>query len=164
MYTLVNVEQLNTGDQIAVERHCSELNNLLCVTLSATDGKYYHHGIFYWERFSARVIEFWAETGNKDNARIQTRNITEFLGNSRRLYRVDHENCLPVEETMKLANEELKSGRPSYSLLFNNCETFATYLKTGVGHSRQVSSAFAWNLLICGLGTAIICLICRLRK
>lgn len=142
----VMVAQLNTGDQIAVEQDCSKLSPLLCPFLP--NGKYGHHGIFYRENSSAIVIEFWAETGNKDDARVQTRSIREFLGNSRQLYRVVHEHYLPVKETMKLAEEALKLGRPRYNLLFNNCETFATYLKTGVGHSQQVSSAFGRNLLI----------------
>lgn len=164
----VVVEQLNTGDHIAAERDCSEISPFLCPLLSGTDGKYRHHGIFYCGSLGAMVIEFGAETGNKDNARFQVRSIEEFLGNSPQLYRVVHENYLSVEETLKLAEKALKLGRPRYNLLFNNCETFATYLKTGVGHSQQVSSAFKWNLFILliffGSAAVIIYLIHSRRK
>lgn len=141
----VMVKDLNHADHIAVERNCSELTPLLCPLLR--DGKYFHHGIF--DKRNKQVIEFHGETKNKDNARVQRRHISDFVDGGC-LYRVVHENCLPVEDTFLLANEVLEGSWPRYDLIKNNCETFATYLKTGlIRHSEQASWAVfnAWMIV-----------------
>lgn len=144
----VKVDQLNDGDHIAVEGHCSDLpfSRIICPTMGYTNGKYFHHGIFDGKRLE--VIDFHGETQDKNNARMKRRLIGEFAHKGRKLYRVVHKKCLPVEETMKRAERVLnaKKGFPAYNLLFNNCENVATFLKTGDSHSKQVSDAMNWNL------------------
>ena len=56
---------------------------------------------------------------------------------------------------MKMASEvaEKPSYWPGYDLITNNCETFATYLKTGIKHSAQASAAL-FNL-ICKAAAAV---------
>lgn len=140
----VRMEQLNHGDQIAVERHCSDLSLVLCPTMGHTDGKYFHHGIF--DGKSCKVIELYGETKDKNNARVITRLIGEFAPEDHKLYRVVHKKCLPVEKTMEMAKGALNAKNlPAYNLLSFNCETFATWLKTGYPHSKQVSDAIEWN-------------------
>lgn len=140
----VSVHDLNTGDQIAVERHCSDLSLLLCSALGGTDGKYFHHGIY--DRENLEVIEFHGE--DKQNARVQRRHIKDFLFEGLQLYRVVHKNCLPIRKTMRMAEQALNGEIvvPPYNLMSNNCENFATYLKTGNAHSKQVCDAIGWNL------------------
>ena len=144
----VTVEQLNNGDQIAVERHCSDLprSEIICSTMDYTNGKYFHHGIFDGKR--SKVIHFHGETQDKNNARVKCWHIGELAPKGRKLYRVVHKKCLPVEETMKRAERLLtdKKGSLEYNLLVNNCEHVATWLKTGDAHSKQVSDAVNWNL------------------
>ena len=150
----VRVEQLNNGDQIAVERHCSDLSRVLCPTMGHTGGKYFHHGIFDGKR--SEVIEFYGETNDKSNARVITRLIGEFAPEGHKLYRVVHKKCLPVEKTMEMAKRALKAKKlPAYNLLFFNCETFATWLKTGCPCSKQVSDAIEWNLSLFFLVVAV---------
>ena len=47
---------------------------------------------------------------------------------------------------MKMANDAVQpwSFYPVYNLLLNNCETFATYLKTGIKDSAQASEAVSY--------------------
>ena len=50
--------------------------------------------------------------------------------------------CLPVDETCHRAFDALDSSR-DYHLIFNNCEHFASYCKTGRARSGQVRRAAA---------------------
>lgn len=51
--------------------------------------------------------------------------------------------CLPVYETMQMAENAvaMQNSWPSYDLIKNDCETFATYLKTGKLCSMQALDA-----------------------
>ena len=140
----VQLGDLKTGDQIAVMGQVADLHPSLLPFMDHTNGVYFHHGIFDKEKLE--VIDFHGDT--KANAKPKRRPILEFVAGRPQLYRVVHENCLPVETTMKMANEaaEKPSYWPGYDLITNNCETFATYLKTGTKHSAQASAAL-FNLL-----------------
>lgn len=134
----VQLHELSTGDQIAVMGYVADLDEALVPLMSHAGGKYFHHGIFDKERLE--VIELHGDT--KDDAKPKRRPILDFVS-GRPLYRVVHETCLPVETTMEMANEVVanQSYFPSYHLIKNNCETFATYLKTGIPYSQQASDA-----------------------
>ena len=129
---IVQLGDLKTGDQIAVMGQVADLHPSLLPLMDHTDGIYFHHGIFDMEKLE--VIDFHGD--NKDNAKPKRRPILEFMAGRTQLYRVVYENCLPVKETMKMANEavEKPSHLPGYNLIENHCETFATYLKTGNKH------------------------------
>ena len=141
---VVQLSDLNTGDQVAVMGQVEDLHPSLRPFMDHTNGVYFHHGIF--DRETLEVIDFHGD--NKANAKPKRRPILEFVAGRPHLYRVIHEECLPVETTMEMANEaaEEPSRWPGYNLIRNNCETFATYLKTGIKHSAQASAAL-FNLL-----------------
>ena len=132
------LSDLNIGDQIAVMGNVVDLNPSLLQFMRHTNGTYFHHGILDKEN---KVIDFHGH--KKFSAKPKRRDISEFLAGRSLLYRVIQEKCLPVETTMKMAHDAVQpwSLYPVYDLLLNNCETFATYLKTGIKHSAQASEA-----------------------
>ena len=142
---IVQLADLKTGDQIAVMGQVADLHPSLLPFMDHTNGIYFHHDIF--DKENLEVIDFHGDT--KANAKPKRRPILEFVAGRPQLFRVVHENCLPVETTMKMANEaaEKRSYWPGYDLITNNCETFATYLKTGIKHSAQASAALCHLLL-----------------
>jgi hypothetical protein len=58
-----------------------------------------------------------------------------------RISRTDGLSCYSREETVRRARSMV--GVKNYNLLFNNCEHFAFWCKTGVSRSGQVESIFA---------------------
>ena len=136
---IVELRDLKHGDQIAVMGDIDEIHTALRPFMTHAKGKYFHHGIY--DKETLEVIEFHGD--NKASARPKRRPLLQFTCARYPLYRVVHEKCLPVETTMKMANEEVdnKNSWPDYDLIENNCETFATYLKTGHKYSEQAVSA-----------------------
>jgi len=143
----VKLKDLNNGDQIAVMGNVVDLSPWLLPFTVHTNHTYLHHGIFDKENFA--VIDFHGN--NKANARPKRRDFTEFFAGHTKLYRLvyeEGEKCLPVDETMQMANKavEQRSSWPAYHLIQNNCESFATYLKTGRAISQQVLEALiSWT-------------------
>ena len=167
----VKLKGLNNGDQIAVMGNVIDLNPLLLPFTVRTNHTYLHHGIFDKENFTIAcesgrsaerrlysqanltVIEFHGDT--KANARPKRRDFTEFFAGHTKLYRVvyeDGEKCLPVDETIQMEEKaiEQRSFWPAYDLIKNNCESFATYLKTGKASSKQVLEALKSWLWLAG--------------
>ncbi len=103
--------------------------------LRVNRGTYYHHGIYVGDGY---VIHFSGELLNKLNATILKTTITEFTNNDT-LEIVIHKNCMPVSWTIETAHSCL--GQQNYNLIFNNCEHFASYCKTGDKSSLQVKDA-----------------------
>jgi len=104
---------------------------------------YLHHGI-YDKETSTAVIKLHGDTNA--NAKPKKRDFTEFFARHTELYRVvyeEGEECFTVEETIKRAEDAVKTQRswPSYRLITNNCESFVTYIKTGKQVSKQVLEA-----------------------
>ena len=148
-YEEVELNDLKHGDQIAVMGRAADLLNtqegrLLLQFMGCINKIYYHHGIF--DKTKMEVIDFYGE--NKANAIPRTRGFIEFFAGHTTLYRVKYmegEQCLPVSETMAKAEDAVKkaSSWPGYNLIENNCESFATYLKTGELISKQALDALA---------------------
>ena len=63
----------------------------------------------------------------------------------------DKENHFSGEETVHRARSRL--GEKDYNLIFNNCEHFALWCKTGRNRSVQVEKAFATAVI---LGAALV--------
>ena len=149
-YEKVKLGDLKHGDQIAVMGNVADLNPLLSPLMTHTGQTYYHHGIY--DAHNMAVIHFTGE--NKANAKPQKSDFTAFFAGHKQLYRVvyeDNEECLPVQEVMKRAEDAVKqaSSWPGYDIIKNNCETFASYLKTGKKYSKQAFDAVvlaAFNL------------------
>ena len=159
-YELHQIGELGTlpiGSQIAVKSSFENLDQSLAFyyPLFSSDQYYYHHGVYLGDY---KVIHFFGQ--DKDDAKPQICDIYRFAMNSAdpKIYRVkydDADHLRPVQDTLNLANEVLKEPSlwPGYHLVRNNCETFATWLKTGKKVSAQIS--FALQRVI-SLGTMVI--------
>lgn len=136
-YEEVQLKDLKTGDQIAVSGNVKDLHSLLVPLTMHTENIYFHHGIFDKENLAVYDVS----GDNKANARPKRRDFTEFFARHSKLYRIVYEDgvCLPVDEVMKRAKDavELQSFWPDYHIITNNCESFATFLKTGYLYSQQ---------------------------
>ena len=111
------------------------------------DGYYRHHGIFINDHIDRlAVIDFSGQT--EADAKPRLRPILEFLGgcSDQDLFRVVYEDpseCYLVNDTVRKAREIVRLGEiwPAYHVFRNNCETFATVLKTGKAVSTQAIRA-----------------------
>lgn len=150
----VHQKQLEDGDQIAVRGLVKDLSPWLVPIMAHTedsdsaDGTFLHHGIYLKEEMN--VIELHGE--DKKSAKPKIRPLTEFCAGSvdRKLYRVQYEegDYLPVSETIQQGKEAVEKARSwePYHLVKYNCETFATFLKTGKKISMQVQKVLLANL------------------
>lgn len=96
---------------------------------------YTHHGI---DLGDGRVIHYTGEVGQKSNARVSESSIEDFAAGVQ--FRVrKYGKCDDPEAVVERARQRLHENR--YSLLFNNCEHFATWCKTGKHRCEQLESA-----------------------
>ncbi len=109
---------------------------------------YFHHGIDVGE---GAVIHFTGEPGNKVNARVMETSVQEFLDGGK-LEIVRYKNSFPPDQVVEKARRHL--GESEYSLIFNNCEHFARWCKTGDKKSEQVNDAAATTGASVGTGMA----------
>ena len=106
------------GDQIYVIRPLLQL-----------DGVYEHHGI---DAGDGTVIHYSKRT---EEATVRQTSIEEFAQGGVVQQR-DYTTCYIADSVVQRARSRI--GEQKYNLLFNNCEHFATWCKTGVASSRQV--------------------------
>ncbi len=100
------------------------------------NGRFYaHHGIYVGK---GKVIHLAGQIREKINPEVHETNLSKFLKGGL-LRRRDHKKKLPASETIRIAREQLSVK--SYSMIWNNCEHFATYCATGNKKSRQVKRA-----------------------
>ncbi|NEP15119.1 MAG: NC domain-containing protein [Symploca sp. SIO2C1] len=104
------------GDQIYVIR---EFLNL--------QGVYEHHGIDYGD---GSVIHY-----RKTNETISRTAMATF-SQGRKIYVKQYQTCFIPDVVIHRAESRL--GEREYNLLFNNCEHFATWCKTGISESQQI--------------------------
>lgn len=91
---------------------------------------YWHHGI---DCGDGTVIHF-------RHGLIKRTSMQYFLGRRRRKgIVVRHRYSFPADKVV--ARAEMCLGRKGYNLLFNNCEHFAHWCKTGRKRSKQVNKA-----------------------
>ena len=133
-------KKLESGDHIYVRR-----KGLL----------YSHHGIYAGD---GTVIHFRGIEKEKQNPLVIITDIENFL-NSGKLKRRNYKKRLPHSETVRIARKHL--SEKGYSLVFNNCEHFATYCATGKKKSRQVRRAVSG---IVGVTLAITATVIRKTK
>ena len=150
-YVKVKQGDLKHGDQIAVMGNVANLSQLLRPLRLLIGETYYHHGIY--DKENTAVYHF---TGvDKADAKPQKSDFTDFFAGHTQLYRVeyeDNEHCLPVHKVMERAEDAVNQSStwPHYDLIQNNCESFATYLKTGKAYSKQ-----AFEALVVGAMAAV---------
>ena len=90
-------------------------------------GVYEHHGI---DCGDGSVIHY-----RKPSETIERTSLATLAQNSP-IYVKQYETCFVPDVVIRRAESRL--GERKYNLLFNNCEHFATWCKTGVNHSQQV--------------------------
>lgn len=117
---------------------------------------YAHHGIDIGD---GTVVHF-AEGQPKQNSIIQRVRMRVFLRGGR-CQKVHYERYLDPETTVHLALGAL--GRGGYSLIFNNCEHFATFCKTGHRWSTQVVRALTIAASLVG-STVLVASILEVSK
>ena len=101
---------------------------------------YTHHGIYI---NGNEVIHFTGEPLRKSHARVESTTLFAFLrGGAPQV--VTYGTCSPPETTLRRAREQ--AGKAGYSLLFNNCEHFAHFCKTGAKKSEQVKDGTSGTL------------------
>lgn len=91
---------------------------------------YWHHGVLLPD---GSVIHYSGVKSGKRHARIRRTSAREFA-KGRAVYAVVQDS-LPAREVA--ARAESRLGESGYNLLFNNCETFASWCVTGKDVSRQ---------------------------
>ena len=100
-------------------------------------GLFLHHGIDLGDGTVAHYLE----------GREILRSALDDFSQGQPVSVVPHTQCSPQGVTLRRAMSRL--GEQNYNLLFNNCEHFATWCKTGRHHSAQVNSvidkASSWS-------------------
>ena len=103
-------------------------------------GLFLHHGIDLGDGTVAHYLE----------GREILRSSLDDFSQNQPLSVVPHAECSPQGVTLRRAMSRI--GEQNYNLLFNNCEHFATWCKTGRHHSNQVQSvvdkARSWSNLM----------------
>ncbi|MEA5508247.1 lecithin retinol acyltransferase family protein [Crocosphaera sp. UHCC 0190] len=108
------------GDQLYVYR---ELMNL--------EGVYEHHGI---DCGDGTIIHY-----RKPSEVVECTSLATFTrGNPIYLRQYPDSFCFIADVVVSRAKSRL--GEKKYNLLFNNCEHFATWCKTGMSYSKQIES------------------------
>jgi len=95
---------------------------------------YSHHGLYVGNN---HVIHFYKEHNSKFDGKIIKTSLSAFAQEDE-LYRVVYRKILPASESIQNAYGKLEESE--YNLLFNNCEHFATWCKTGKSQSKQVEA------------------------
>ena len=134
MTKLVEVDSfssLSAGTQIAVKNLVKNLDSKWLSRFTKVE-YYFHHGVYMGDY---QVVDFHGES--KKDAKPRECKLYDFMKGCQDniLYRVEYVNAdvtLPVHETLKMANDILADPQkwPKFRLFWNNCETFATWLKT----------------------------------
>ena len=154
-YTLYEVDEisnLDPGTQIAVKGSFKNLHPSLkfFYPLFSFGEFYYHHGVYLGE---CKVVHFSGE--NKADAKPRSCDIYKFWKSAvdQKLYRVEYDNpdlVVSIKATLDYAKKVIESPSvwPGYSIIANNCESFATWLKTGKKISAQAARAFIKVILL----------------
>ena len=175
MYELVEVKDLRTlepGTHIAVQSLFKNLHTSLKVLYPIVSNRdyYYHHGVFLGDSLKngekSQVIHFAGQT-TKD-AKLYLIGIDQFKKRAvdRKLYRAQYNDLasvLPVGETLKSAKDVLRGAerRPKFDIVSNNCESLATWLKTGKAFSIQgrngiIRASFISTCIGAGVGATFL--------
>ena len=106
-------------------------------------GLYQHYGIYAGK---GRVIHYAAENGDFGiNIGVRETSLNDFALNGKcRVVYIAGNNIWAKKYSRKETVQRARSrlGEKHYNLVFNNCEHFAFWCKTGLSKSAQVEKAF----------------------
>lgn len=100
--------------------------------LSASRGLYRHHGI---DCGDGTVVHFDGGPFGVGSGIVRRTSFAEFMGDGSVVLE-RHESSFDPNDVVRRALSRL--GESGYDVLFNNCEHFATWCKTGRARSAQV--------------------------
>ena len=109
---------------------------------------YTHHGI---DCGDGTVIHYTGELGSKTDAAVRRSLLADFVAGAEEVRIQEYEQCDPAGAVVERAESRLDER--DYSLVFNNCEHFAYWCKTGKKRSRQVAYAAK---VAAGLAVAVV--------
>ncbi len=150
------IGNLPSGTQIAVKGSFKNLHPSLAFfyPLFSPDEYYFHHGVYLG---NCQVAHFSGE--NKADAKPRYCDILQFMKATvdGELYQVKYDNpdlLVSVTATVDFAEAVVKNPTawPGYQIRKNNCESFATWLKTGESISAQATEA---HIDISNLGKSV---------
>jgi hypothetical protein len=120
-------------------------------------GRFYsHHGIDMGDNTVIHYTEWGVLKRKKGGPKVRRTSLEEFLkGGRRRLVSHKAARCLTIEETCIRA-EQAMERKKHYHLMFNNCEHFASYCKTGRAKSPQVRRALALAGIVLGAAALVV--------
>ena len=99
-------------------------------------GRFYtHHGIYAGD---GKVIHVTGSLREKVDPEVRETDLPGVLKGGT-LKRRHYKKRLPASETVRIAEKHISDK--SYSMIWNNCEHFATYCVTGKRKSKQVRRA-----------------------
>ena len=110
---------------------------------------YWHHGIYLGDN---SVIHFTGENAEKSEASIKKTSLEIFCRGSEPEV-VEYARSKPAKEVIKTAESLI--GNKDYNLIWNNCEHFARYCKTGEKESEQVKDATATAAGLVATGSGV---------
>lgn len=133
----INLKGLNDSANILVKygenlqyEHGKTRDLIIGDILGVTRGFYEHYGIYIGD---GKIIHYYGESDTGNDNIITKTDFYEFLKGSSTFFIVDVDslglNCLENEEVITRAKENV--GNRNYNLIFNNCEHFAFWCKTG---------------------------------
>jgi len=93
------------------------------------DGLYQHHGI---DCGDGTVIHY------RKPSEIIERTSIETFSRGNRVYVVQYDHGFSYIPDVVVERAESRLGEHKYNLLFNNCEHFASWCKTGISDSKQI--------------------------
>jgi hypothetical protein len=147
-YKFVEVDKvgnLHAGTQIAVKKSAESLHSSFrfFYPFLSKVRYYYHHGVYLGQ---CNVVHFAGQ--NRDDAKPRKSDIFQFWKGAvdGKLCRVQYNDpsvLYSTEVTLALANQVLTRPEkwPGFQLANYNCESFATWLKTGENRSAQLIKA-----------------------
>ncbi len=89
--------------------------------------KFTHHGIYIGDNI---VIHYW-------EGKIRRSRLRKKKWLKKRIHKKRHKKYYKAERVIRRAKRRL--GEKKYHLIFNNCEHFAYWCKTGKSRSKQVT-------------------------
>lgn len=98
---------------------------------------YWHHGI---DCGDGTVIHYGGKRRLENGIHVQRVTLDTFLDGGR-VVTIPYTDCYPSDLVVK--NAETLIGEKGFSTVFNNCEHFARFCKTGSRRSKQVRKAAA---------------------
>ena len=110
---------------------------------------YTHHGI---DMGDGTVIHYTGEVGQKAAAAVR-RTAVELFAQGAEILVHQYARCFDRETTLRRAQRRL--GESRYNLVFNNCDHFATWCKTGRHRSEQVRDTVATSSGAVGTGAGV---------